>query len=99
MSRERVECPCCMGDGYGPAFVSRTDGDCGFEPALRCSRCKGDGKVPAEMVGWIADGRRLRDERVASGKSLRERAHELRISVVHLSDIEMGRTPAPGGSE
>lgn len=70
---------------------------------IKCSLCRGSGKIPDEQGPWIAEGRRRRQWRLDHDRSLREEATRLGISPALLSDGERGRVdpqsvwPAPEG--
>jgi hypothetical protein len=90
-----TRCRQCDGHGQFLAFVTRKGGHCGMEH-VPCSPCGGSGKLSAEDVTRIEEGRRRRDDRVARGLSLREEARRLGISAVQLSDLERGRRVGTG---
>lgn len=86
-------CPDCDGQKRLYAHLNRGSGGSGFE-WIDCFRCKGSGEVPGEQAVWIFEGVKLRTERIALGRSIREQAKRLGISPVDLSEIERGMRPA-----
>jgi methylphosphotriester-DNA--protein-cysteine methyltransferase len=88
-----VMCPGCHGRGQAFMFATHADGRCsaGYQD---CLRCKGKGRVPEEQRAWIEDGARIRDARIAAGRSLRQEAARLGITAVELSEIERGMRSA-----
>jgi methylphosphotriester-DNA--protein-cysteine methyltransferase len=88
-----MTCPSCHGRGQAFMFSTHADGRCsaGYQD---CLRCKGKGQVPEEQRAWIEDGARMRDARIAAGRSLRQEAARLGITAVELSEIERGMRSA-----
>lgn len=82
-------CPRCTGDGGYCALVHRESG-C-TEGYLTCSVCHGAGKISDEVQGWIDEGSKHRNERVARDESLRECAARLGVSAAIISAMETGR--------
>ena len=88
-------CPDCGGKGSVAAFVARESGH-HFDPAMRCLRCKGEGKISAQAAEWIARGRACMDRRRARDESLIEMARRLGMRPSEASAMEHGRAdPAP----
>ena len=89
-----MTCSDCSGTGRVFGLVYRQGG---CSPGwINCPRCRGTGAVPESTPAWIEAGERIRQERVASDLSLRERARQLGISPAVLGDAEHGRIdPAP----
>lgn len=88
-----VTCPACRGEGPFTAFVNRGDGSCTVE-RIPCSFCKGSGEVYDVQARKWEGGRKLSEARIAAGRSLREFAALLGLSVARMSDIEHGREGA-----
>jgi hypothetical protein len=82
-------CPRCTGDGGYHALVHRA-GSC-TEEYLACALCHGDGKISAEVAGWLKVGSDHRNARVAREESLRECARRLGVSAALVSAMETGR--------
>ena len=82
-------CPRCTGDGGYHALVHRKDG-CS-EEYLTCDLCKGDGKISAEVAGWLKVGSEHRNARVEREESLLECARRLGVSPALISGMETGR--------
>ena len=85
-----IRCPNCSGDGGGMAHINRGDKPHTFE-YVRCSICSGDGVVSQERADLIAEGRKLREARLARDESLLAMAKRLNMSPAELSGIEVGR--------
>lgn len=83
------KCPRCSGNGGYHALVHRKDG-C-TEEYLTCDLCKGDGKISAEVAGWLKIGSDHRNARVSRDESLRECALRLGVSAALVSAMETGR--------
>lgn len=90
---EMTICPSCKGKRPSLAMVDgyRDGKRFGEMRELACLTCNGKGSITAEHLERIAQGRRMRDDRVARGISLREEAKRLGISPAELSDREHGR--------
>ena len=58
---------------------------------VRCSICKGDGRISAAPAALMAQGKNWRDARVARGETLLEMSRRLGMSPADLSAIEVGR--------
>lgn len=93
-----MKCPDCCGTGKtGHVHVNfgydeRTGGCRGeWRETMPCLRCKGSGEVSDEMAQWMADGKAMRDARVARGESLMEAARRMGMGSAELSAIEHGR--------
>ena len=86
---------CGTCDGKGELFaicIKRSDGPSG-PGVMRCHNCKGTGQETRTPES-IADGQRLREDRMARGLSLGEEARRRGIAVSALSDMEHGRSGA-----
>lgn len=89
-----MTCPTCNGKGDSWALVSgiREDGRRFCEQrTLPCYTCNGTGAITPEHAARIAEGERMRKDRIARCMSLREEAARLGISPVTLSHREQGR--------
>lgn len=88
-------CPRCDGSGFITAFVNRGP-DIGKHSVetLPCSTCSGVGSIDDETARRIADGKSMRDQRVARLETLRDAARRLGMTSSELSAIEQGRKPA-----
>lgn len=85
--RGKAVCPDCHG------LTAITDL---FGKSSPCGRCERTGMVPAEMPGWMAEGERMRVDRVDRGVGLREEAESRGMTARELCDMEMGRAkPMP----
>lgn len=95
----RITCPDCNGSGTIVAsHVHYADGRGKWNVPMRCPRCGGEGKCPAETLDWMRRGRALRDRRVNGEpyRSMREVASLAGLDVVAVSRMEHGRCdPAP----
>ena len=90
MTDETVPCPDCEGDGKY-TVLAYYGGVWGCVPTeMQCSRCKGAGRMPEEMVAWRESGQQMRSDRLGRQLSLREEANRLGVSVVELSQMERG---------
>ena len=58
---------------------------------LDCSRCGGTGEISDEFAPWIAEGDRLRQERIASGDSTIDVAKRLGIDGQTYLKMERGK--------
>lgn len=85
-----TRCPSCNGDGGGMAHINRGNKPHTFE-WVACSICSGDGVVSDERAALIAEGKKLREARLARDESLLEMATRLNMSPAELSGIEVGR--------
>lgn len=87
-----INCPHCDGEGGRDAFINRglDIADHSLEWVL-CQTCHGLGAIDADTWERIKAARRMRDARIASGKSLLEAAREAGISPAELSAQELGR--------
>lgn len=61
--------------------------------SVTCDICRGSGVLPDGIVYDPAAGRRLRDERKATGKTLREWAIENNVNAAERSRLERGYFP------
>ena len=93
-------CPSCNGTGFITAFhVRYADGTSRFGVDLGCGRCGGTKEVPDEMAQWIAEGKAMREERIARGFTLRKEAARRNMNPSELSAMEQGKVkPIPSGS-
>jgi DNA-binding XRE family transcriptional regulator len=60
--------------------------------SIPCFFCKGAGEISNEQAGWVELGAKFRQLRLKQDLSTREMAKKLGISVVQLSDMELGKT-------
>lgn len=88
-------CPECEGKKRVEGTISQCRGpNAGFRKiSLDCWRCEGVGRVAAEVATRIADGKRMRLDRIARNFSPLSEAKRLGITVLELSDLEFGMTP------
>ncbi len=86
-----MTCPDCDGRGSGIACVDCADRSKSGVREIPCPRCAGTGQLTAEQMAAYEAGRKLRNDRVARGVSLREEARRLGITATELSDRENGR--------
>ena len=90
MQEDMVTCSSCDGEGrnFSP-FIYTTEGcRAGF---IQCSLCSGTGRITQEQISWVAEGDRMRDDRLERRMSLRAEAASLGISPQELSKMEFGR--------
>jgi ribosome-binding protein aMBF1 (putative translation factor) len=85
-----IECPHCHGKGESMAFVCGTR--CDYR-AVKCSTCKGTGRVTAQQIEMMKEGEIIRRDRIARGLSIREEAARLNVDFPEWSRIEAGRLP------
>ena len=88
-----IQCPECNGSGAGQGFVCTRE-RC-YSGAMKCFRCKGEGKVPAEMLDWIAQGDKLRENRFTRDLGQREEARRRGMDLVEYSHMEHGKINPP----
>jgi hypothetical protein len=89
-----MKCPDCKGVGrYVISHVHYADGSGRSNVPMKCSRCKGKGKVPDEMADWIATGERMRLARLQGKpyRSLWEEAARRGMKAITLSKMEFGK--------
>ncbi len=85
-----MKCPDCT-DGTGVAgFVDFADGTAAQNVTLKCTRCNGTNVVSDDMLLWIEEGNRLRNERGKQGLNLVEVADRLGLTITELSQMERG---------
>jgi hypothetical protein len=77
-----MKCPSCHG---AKQFLVICNGS--FIP---CFRCKASGRVPDIQKKWIVRGRKIRNDRVKRGVTLREEAKRRKLDVLALSEMERG---------
>ena len=80
-----VSCWSCGGTGIG-AFAHA---DTSFSE-IQCDRCQGTGQCPEKMREWEAIGGLIREDRLKSECTLRDRAHKKGWSAYDLSRAERG---------
>lgn len=83
-----AKCPQCEGRGWFDAFAMRATG-CSLE-SLDCPACEGKGEVSEATLARLQKGRRMREDRLARGLSVREEAARLGISLLQLGRLERG---------
>lgn len=89
-------CPTCQGAKRIHAFATSHDNNgrrhctAGW---YNCFRCHGAGEITAEHAKRIDEGTQRRHERLASGLSLFDAAHEQGMSPAELSELENGGLP------
>jgi hypothetical protein len=89
-------CPDCKGERRAFAHINTVDPETHGFQWVDCLRCGGAGIVTNEELVAIAKGKELRKARIAAGRSLRQEAERLGVSVVDLSRRERGKDPTPG---
>ena len=82
-------CPNCLGRGAITGIACGPHG--GEVRTASCALCHGTGRVDADRLAKVEDGRRMRDARRARGISQRDRARELGMDVIEYSRLENGR--------
>jgi hypothetical protein len=82
-------CPDCGGRGRVGAISCSASSGCSFAP-VSCRRCAGSGRVSPERAASIAEGERLRADRVGRRLSLNEEAARLGIDARVLHRREKG---------
>ena len=89
-----MRCPPCHGSGVSIALGKPLRGRCHAE-TFPCGDCQGTGHVPEDWHERKADGRRLRDLRVAAKKSLRDITALTSAPTSLIRDWERGRKDPP----
>jgi hypothetical protein len=84
-----VICPTCRGEKVGWGLVDYEDGTGGPAP-IECPGCKGSGSVAAWSPEWRKAGAAMRSWRESLPRSIGQEARRRGISVVTLSDMELG---------
>lgn len=75
---------CTQYNGFGEVFGA-------FHPvSIQCDLCNGKGKLSSKKKLWVLQGRRLKEERLATGLTLRKTALKYGIDVSNLSKMERG---------
>lgn len=85
-----MNCPRCFGKGEVTSIMCLNPGDA-RQVTVHCGDCEGTGDVTQERLAVLKFGDRYRTDRVLSGHSLRERAEQLGVRPMVLSDVEQGR--------
>ena len=86
---ETIQCPDCEGEGRTFGILCTRTG-C-QDGSLICHRCTGTGSIPAEMLDWIAEGDKLREDRLNRRLGQREEAKRRGLDVVEYSHMEHGQ--------
>ena len=84
-----ITCPDCEGSGLTVGIICTRTG-CS-DGRMVCHRCKGEGEVPAEMLDWIAQGDKLREDRFTRDLGQREEAKRRGMDLVEYSHMEHGK--------
>ncbi len=84
-----IYCPSCNGRKKQRAHLNYGNGR-GEWKDIDCFTCKGIGTVTPEHMALIRDGRKLRQDRISRGVTLRDEAAALGITAVELSRMERG---------
>lgn len=94
---ETIECPSCYGKGESFAFVNTGyDSSKHCSGMVKCLRCGGSGKVPAQMAEWVRAGNEFRNARFAEGLLMGDVAERLGVSTPTVSKAYHGYIdPAP----
>jgi DnaJ-class molecular chaperone len=91
-TRDSERCPHCNGEGGGNAFINRgPDISTHSVEWVRCRTCEGAGVISGERAVLVAQGKAMRDARVARQETLLEAARKMGITPSRLSAIERGR--------
>lgn len=90
-----MKCPDCENGIIVGYFARMADGSCKPRVEIPCPRCKGECEVPDEMTQWMADGERLRAERLRLGFGLRAAAFAIGVLPSDLSYAEQGLNGHP----
>jgi hypothetical protein len=77
-----MECPGCHGEKEARLLIPIK--------AIPCPRCFGLGAVPEEQREWIKAGKKMREDRMKRGHTLREEAKRRKMDSVFLSSMERG---------
>ena len=91
-------CPICEGRKRALAHINRGSAPHSWEK-MDCRACAGTGMISAETATAIANGRSMRERRIARDESLREAAKRLGVSPAELSRIEHGYPSPPQGRD
>jgi hypothetical protein len=93
-----MKCPVCHGKGTR-STVAESSGGFGKLVewrTVRCSSCRGSGRITPEQFLWLTKAAQLRDLRVSIDLSVVEAALEYGTTVVAWNDAEHGRAdPQP----
>ena len=92
---KEIKCPQCNGTGHFPfpAFPHKTMLQTPIEELkefFKCDMCNGKGLVTEEVIGWIADGKALKDIRILKRTLLNKAAKQLDVDIQILSKMERG---------
>jgi DnaJ-class molecular chaperone len=87
-----TRCDTCEGTGKTHIHLNYSSGRSGWK-WVDCLMCDGSGTVSPEKQLQIKAGRRLRDRRKETYRSLRDEAIRLGIGFMELSQAENGRLP------
>ena len=93
-----VKCYLCGGAGVYSALVHFTAGHCKPQ-VLRCDTCDGTGMVSQAQKDSYEEGRRRRTLRVNARVTQKALARQMGIPPAIYSQMELGLTPWPMGSE
>lgn len=92
-----IQCPSCHGEKTVMAFVDYA-GRPGEVRMVNCPTCEGEGTITQEQARWRDMGKRIREQRRKQRLTLQQRAAQLRIGLVKLSQAESGKIdPSPYG--
>lgn len=81
-----ITCPECNGNGFSEGYVCP-----GFKLIkIKCSFCGESGQVTVVDMLRRENGKKMRDDRMARGVSLREEAKKLGLKPSELGDKERG---------
>lgn len=81
-----ITCPSCNGNKIIGGF-----GCPGFRPInIECDICLGKGTISEKQMLKIKQGRKIREERLSRGMTLRAEAKRLNVDAYELSQIEQG---------
>lgn len=82
------ELPCLSCNGRGEFYYICEN------KMLPCRPCKSTGKQMRDPA-WLEQGQKIREARIAAGRSLRDEAKRLGIDIVALSAAERGVAAVP----
>ena len=83
-----VTCPHCSGDKLVTVHVNRGSASKNSWDRIDCPLCDGTGAITSEVQARVDKARAIREARIAAGRSLRDEAKRLGISVVECSKLE-----------
>ncbi|MGD1524242.1 hypothetical protein [Vibrio owensii] len=92
IDEKELACLDCNGKGKSVAFINTgLDSSKHYSDVLTCDRCNGSGEVSVEQLGAIIEGKKLRQERVSQGLTLKQMAEKMNCSSAKISQMELGK--------